>query len=578
MDKKSIAAILEEIGVLLEMKGESSFRSLAYTRAARALLAAPGEMEEIIRSTDLKGIRGIGESIRQKILEICETGQSAYYEDMKKSLPPGIVQMLKVPGLGPKKARILYERLGISSINELQYACNENRLVGLPGMGARTQAKLLENIAFLQKHADQYLYSFAASEAQSVFAPLKKSKKIKRIAIGGSIRRKKEVIRDIDIVASSDKSIEVMELFTKLPVVESITASGDTKTSVTLSSGIAVDLRVVTDEQFPYALQYFTGSQDHNVRLRGIARKKGLKLNEYGLFRIQDNSLVVCREEADIYRELGLDYVPPELREDMGEVEAALEGKLPELLEQHDIIGLIHVHSRYSDGIDEVVEIARAAKRHGYKYVGITDHSQAAAYAGGMKVSDLFAQSEEIDRVNSEVSGMHIFKGAEVDILPDGTLDYPDDILKTLDFTVCSIHSKFNMTEEEATNRIIRAMENPHFTILGHPTGRLLLGRSGYPVDMKKIIDAAAALGAAIELNAHPQRLDIDWRELKYAKNRGVRIAIGPDAHNLSGFDDMPYGIGIARKGWLEKADVLNTMTLEEISAFFKSRKAKKAA
>ena len=320
MDKKAVAAMLEEIGTLLEMKGESSFRSLAYTRAARALLAVPGEMDEIIKSTDLKGIRGIGESIRQRILEICETGRCAYCEEIRKSLPPGIIQMLKVPGLGPKKARILYERLGISSINELQYACNENRLVGLPGMGAKTQGKILENIAFLQKHADQYLFSFASSEAQSVFAPLQKSNKIIRIAIAGSIRREKEVIRDIDILASSDKPAEVMEFFTKLPAVENITASGETKTSVTLTSGIAVDLRVVADEQFPYALQYFTGSREHNVRLRGIAREKGLKLNEYGLFRVKDNSLVVCLEEAGIYRELGLDYVPPELREDMGEV------------------------------------------------------------------------------------------------------------------------------------------------------------------------------------------------------------------------------------------------------------------
>ncbi len=570
--------MLEEIGTLLEMKDESAFRSLAYARAAKALLAVPGEMDEIIKSTDLKGIRGIGESIRQKIMEIYETGRCAYCEEIRKSLPPGIIQMLRVPGLGPKKARILYERLGISSINELQYACNENRLVGLPGMGARTQEKILENIAFFQKHADMHLYSFALSEAQSVFAPLKKSNKTIRIAIGGSIRRKKEVIRDIDIVASSGKPAEVMELFTKLPAVETVVVSGETKTSVTLASGIAVDLRVVADEQFPYALQYFTGGQEHNVRLRGIARKKGLKLNEYGLFRVEDNSFVKCLEEAGIYRELGLEYVPPELREDMGEVEAALAGKLPDLLEERDIVGLFHVHSRYSDGRDEISEIAQAAKGHGYKYVGLTDHSQVAAYAGGMKVSDLFAQSEEIDRVNAQVPGVHVFKGAEVDILPDGTLDYPDEILKNLDFTICSIHSKFNMTEEEATNRIIRAMENPHFTILGHPTGRLLLGRDGYPIDMKRIIDAAASLGAAIELNAHPQRLDIDWREMKYAKNRGVKIAIGPDAHNLGGFEDMAYGIGIARKGWLEKADVLNAMTLDEISEFFKSRKAKKAA
>jgi DNA polymerase (family X) len=578
VDKKAASAMLEEIGILLEMKGESAFRSLAYIKAARALRAQPGELDEIIRDTDLKGIRGIGESIRSKILEIYETGRCRYYEEIKKSMPPGIVQLLRVPSLGPKKAKVLYETLKIASIGELEYACNENRLIDLPGFGARTQQKILDNIAFLQKHAEQYLYSFASSEARMLYAPLKKSRKVIRIEIGGSIRRKKEVIKDIDIVASSRDPEGVIGLFTKLPAVEHVVAAGDTKASVTLASGIAADLRVVTEEQFPYALQYFTGNQDHNVRLRGIAKKMGLKLNEYGLFRTDDNSLVKCAEEADIYRALGLDYVPPELREDMGEVEAAQQGTLPVLIEERDVRGLFHMHTRYSDGKDEIFEIAQAAKRHGYSYVGITDHSQVAAYANGMKVSDLFAQQEDIDKVNSEVKGVRVFKGAEVDILPDGSLDYPDEILDMLDFTVCSIHSKFNMTEEEATKRVIKAMENPRLTILGHPTGRLLLGRSGYPLNMKKVIDAAARLNVAIELNAHPQRLDIDWREMKYAKSRGVKIAISPDAHNLGGFDDMAYGIGIARKGWLEKGDVLNSLSADEVAEFFRSRKESKAA
>jgi DNA polymerase (family X) len=578
VDKKAVAAMLEEIGILLEMKGESVFRSLAYIKGARALRAQPGELDEIIRDTDLKGIRGIGDSIRQRILEIYETGRCAYYEEISRSMPPGIVQLLRVPSLGPKKAKVLFETLKIGSIGELEYACNENRLIDLPGFGARTQQKILENIAFLQKHAEQYLYSFASSEAQRLYAPLKKSRKVNRIEVGGSIRRKKEVIRDIDIVASSEDPAGVIAFFTKLPVVEHIVAAGETKASVTLASGIAADLRVVSEEQFPYALQYFTGNQDHNVRLRGIAKKMGLKLNEYGLFRIDDNSLVKCAEEADIYRALGLAYVPPELREDMGEVEAGQQGTLPALIEERDILGTFHMHTRYSDGKDEIMEIAQAAKRHGYSYVGITDHSQVAAYAGGMKVSDLFAQQEDINRINDQTKGFRVFKGAEVDILPDGSLDYPDEILDMLDFTVCSVHSKFNMTEEEATKRIIKAMENPHMTILGHPTGRLLLGRSGYPLNMKKVIDAASRLNVAIELNAHPQRLDIDWREMKYAKSRAVKIAISPDAHNLSGFDDMAYGIGIARKGWLEKGDVLNSLSADEVAEFFRSRKASKAA
>ncbi|MGA2192550.1 MAG: DNA polymerase/3'-5' exonuclease PolX [Nitrospirota bacterium] len=573
MDKKAAANVLEEIGVLLEMKGESVFRCLAYTKAARALRAYPGELDEIIASTDLKGIRGIGEGIRERIIELSTTGRLAYYEELKKSLPPGIIQLLKVPGLGPKKAKALLETLGITSIAELEYACNENRLISLPGFGDRTQKKILENIAFLKKHSERYLYSFAASEAQRLYAPLVKSGKVGRIAVAGSIRRKKEIIKDIDILASSDDPASVMDVFTGLPDVEIIVGKGETKSSVTLASGIAADLRVVTDEQFPYALQYFTGNQDHNVRLRGIAKKMGLKLNEYGLFRTDDDTLVKCADEECIYRVLGLDYVEPELREDMGEVEAALEGGLPNLINEKDILGLFHMHSRYSDGKDEIIEIAEAAKKHGYKYIGITDHSQVVAYAGGMKISDLFKQHEDIDDVNGRVEGFHVFKGSEVDIMPDGTLDYPDEILASLDYTVCSIHSKFKMTEDEATKRILRAMENPHFTILGHPTGRLLLGREGYPLDMKKVIDAAASLGVAIELNAHPQRLDIDWREMRHAREKGVKIAISPDAHNLGGFDDVAYGIGIARKGWLEKKDVLNCMTLEEVEKFFKRRR-----
>ncbi|HLB25295.1 MAG TPA: DNA polymerase/3'-5' exonuclease PolX [Nitrospirota bacterium] len=573
MDKKAVAALLEEIAALLEMKGENVFKTLAYAKAARALLAQPGELDDIVRETALKGIKGIGEGIRERIIELHETGRLAYYDELRASIPPGIMDMLRIPGLGPKKAKAIFDALGVASVGELEYACHENRLVGLPGFGEKTQQKILENIAFLKKHAEQYLYPFALAEAERLVEPLRKSKKVVRVSVAGSLRRRKEVVKDIDIVASTEDPAAVAELFTTLPGVEMVTGKGGTKASVTLSCGIASDLRIVTDAEFPYALHHFTGSKLHNTSMRGRAKKMDLKMNEYGLFRGKAESLVPCKDEEAIFKALGLAYIPPELREDMGEIDAAGKGELPELIEEPEIRGTFHVHSRYSDGRDEVAEIAEAARKLGWQYVGLTDHSQTAAYAGGLRPDDLKRQQADIDAVNAKYKDFRIFKGAEVDILPDGTLDYPEKVLSTFDFTVCSIHSKFNMTEAEATKRIIRAMEDPHFTILGHPTGRLLLSREGYPVDMKKVIEAAAERGVVIELNSHPQRLDIDWREIKYAKDLGVKIAINPDAHNLEGLKDVRYGVGIARKGWLEKGDVLNTMTAGEVEKFLRKKR-----
>ena len=573
MDKKTVAGLLEELGVLLEIKGESVFKTLAYTKAARALLAEPGELDEIIKRTDLKGIKGIGESIRMKVIEIYETGRLPYLEQIKGSIPPGLVQMMRVPGLGPRKAKAIYEELGVSSIGELLYACNENRLVGLPGFGLKTQEKIIKGIAQLQKHADQYLYSFAEAEARKLLWPLIKSGRAVRAEVAGSIRRKKEVVKDIDIIASSSDPVSLMEVFCLNPEVETVVAKGDTKTSVTLKSGIAADLRVVEDWQYPYALHHFTGSALHNTRMRGRAKRMDLKMNEYGLFRGEAEELVPCRSEEEIFRALGLEFIPPELREDTGEVEAAEAGGLPRLIEETDLKGIFHMHSRYSDGKDEIAELADAAYRRGYKYIGITDHSKTAAYAGGLRPEDIAKQQADIDACNSTYTDFRIFKGAEVDILPDGSLDYDEETLRGFDFTVCSIHSKFRMTEDEATARVIKAIENPHCAILGHPTGRLLLSREGYPLNMRKVIEAAAANGVAVELNAHPQRLDIDWREMRYAKELGVKISINPDAHNLAGFEDMRYGVGIARKGWLEAGDVLNALTLEEMEDYLIKRK-----
>ena len=570
MDKKEVADLLEEIAVLLEITGDNPFKTRAYSGAARALLALPGSLDDIVKETGLKGVKGIGEGLRDRILELHATGHLKYYDELKASIPAGLTEMLRIPGLGPKKAKTIYDNLGIASIGELEYACHENRLIGLPGFGAKTQEKLLDGIAFQKRHSDLHLYPFAYAEAESLLIPILSHKKVTRAEVAGSVRRKKEVAKDIDIVAATSDPVSIMDMFTTLPGVESVVSKGDTKSSVVLKSGINADLRAVTDAEYPYALHHFTGSKLHNTAMRSRAKKMDMKMNEYGLFKGKDEMLVKCRDETEIFAALGLAFIPPELREDMGEIEAAEKGALPVLLKESDIQGVFHVHSRHSDGQDEVAELASAAIKLGYKYLGLTDHSPTAAYAGGLKEEELLRQQAEVDEANRRFPGFHIFKGAEVDILPDGTLDYPENVLAGFDFTVCSIHSKFNMTEDEATKRIVSAIENPHCTIIGHPTGRLLLSRDGYPVNMRKVIEAAASHGVAIELNAHPLRLDIDWREMKYAKELGVKIAINPDAHNLGGLKDVHYGVGIARKGWLEKSDVLNAMGLGEVTAYLK--------
>jgi len=575
MDKKQAAGLLEELGVLLELRGENPFRTRAYVNAARSLLQHPGDLDEIISSTDLKGIKGIGEGMRARILEMHDTGGLKEYDEVRASIPDGLVDMLKIPGLGPKKAKAIYDNLGVKTVGELEYACHENRLVDLSGFGARTQEKILEGIAFIKRHAGRFLWAFAFEEAERLIGPIRKHKSVSRAEVAGSIRRKKETAKDIDILAASNKPEEVMDAFVGLPDVESVTAKGETKSSVILKSGIAADIRVVTDREYPYALHHFTGSREHNTSMRSRSKKLGLKMNEYGLFREPGDRLVKCAGEEELFKALGLDFIPPELREDTGEIDAAEKHKLPELVEEPDIKGIFHVHSRYSDGVDEIGEIAEEAIRLGLQYVGLSDHSPTAAYAGGLSAERLKEQQADVDKVNKkyEKKGFRILKGAEVDILPDGKLDYDKKVLKGFDFTVCSIHSKFNMTEEEATKRTIRAVEDPFCTMIGHPTGRLLLARDGYPIDMRKVIEACASNGVAIELNSHPQRLDIDWREMKYAKELGVKIAINPDAHRLEGLSHYRYGVAVARKGWLSKSDILNSMSLDEITRFLDKRK-----
>jgi DNA polymerase (family 10) len=411
----------------------------------------------------------------------------------------------------------------------------------------------------------------ARGEAEALYEQVKNLPGVIRSEIAGSIRRWKETIKDIDFLLSAEDSDreQIMDKFTTLPQVELIVAKGNTKSSVTLKSGINADLRIVSDEQFPYALHHFTGSKEHNVAMRGHAKKMNLKMNEYGLFRDEAKN-VPCQTETDIFRELDMQYIPPELRENYGEIQAALDQEIPRLVEWDDIRGVIHVHSNYSDGANTIREMAEASRKMGYKYMVLCDHSKNASYANGLPEDRVIRQHQEIEEINKEINGFRIFKSIECDILANGSLDYTDEVLSTFDLVIASVHYKFTMSEEEATERVLKAIRNPHVTILGHPTGRLLLAREGYPINMSRVIQAAGELEVSIELNANPHRLDIDWRILKEAKKNGVKISINPDAHRIEGINDIRYGVGIARKGWLCSEDVLNCLSADELIQFAK--------
>jgi DNA polymerase (family 10) len=571
MAEKSVPQVLEEIGTLLEIKGENPFKSRAYYNAAKTL-SAIDDLDEVIQEKKLKEIKGIGEAIAGKVEEYVETGRMAYFEELKKQLPESLLELLQIPNLGPKKIKVLFDDLGVTNVGELEYACKENRLVGLPGFGEKTQEKILRGIEFVKRHKGEYLVGDVYPLAYDIKEKIQAVAKGDTVEVCGSIRRRKEIVRDIDILVGGGDSRSIISFFTSLPEVEEIIVSGETKTSCRLKSGIEADLRIVNKEEFPYALMYFTGSKEHNVKLRGIAKKKGFKLNEYGLF--DGEKLVTLNSEEEIYHMLDLAYIAPELREDTGEIEVAGRGELPRLIEMSDIQGTFHIHTEFSDGIDSIEKIVQTAKRLEFTYIGISDHSKSAYYAGGLKVEDLYRQWEIIDTLNARETDFHIFKGIESDILPDGSLDYDAEILERFDFVIGSIHSSFHLKKHEQEARIVKAMESPYMTILGHPTGRLLLSREGYDIDMRMIIDTAARTNTIIELNASPYRLDIDWRYMKYAKEKGVMISINPDAHAAAGLAEIFYGIGIARKGWQEKKDILNTRTATGISEILRRRKS----
>jgi len=495
---------------------------------------------------------------------------------VKSSLPDGLLQMIRIPGLGPKRVKMLYDKLKIESIEDLQKACSEHRLAALEGFGEKTEENILKGIQLLASVSDKHLYPRAKKEAEPIVEVLRKLKGVKRCEVAGSLRRKKEIIGDIDILASASAKdrAKIFEAFVTFPSVQRVLARGDTKSSVLLASGIQCDLRVVSEAEYPFALNYFTGSKEHNVEMRSRANSFGLSLNEYGFSKLEGKGgrkPPRCADEADIYRSLKLSYVSPELRENMGEIEEAARGALPDLVDDKDICGTFHCHTNYSDGLNTLEQMAEAAKALGWKYLGIADHSKVAAYAGGLSPEKVKQQLKAIDAINARSKQLRLFKGTEVDIMSDGSLDYSDKILASFDYVVAAIHSKFKMTEEEATKRMIKALKNKYVTFIGHPTGRLLLSREGYPINMIKVIDAASDFGKGIEINAHPFRLDLDWRFVKYAKQKRVPIYINPDAHTSEGLSDVFYGVGIARKGWLEAKDVVNTWSVRQVESQFRS-------
>jgi DNA polymerase (family 10) len=588
MTKNDIADVLNEIGTLLELKGENPFKVRAYHAGARVLEGIEdAELAALIRERRLESVKGLGEALAQKIGELHTTGRLKFYEELKASIAPGLVEMLEIPGLGAKKVRALHEKLGLDSVAGLAAACADGRVAELDGFGEKSQEKILAGIKNREAYGRRHLWWEAWQLAGPILAGLRALPQVTRAEAAGSLRRGLETIGDLDFLVAAREIAPVVEWFTRLPEVQEVTAQGETKASVRFASGLQADLRLVPEEQFVFALHHFTGSKDHNVQMRQRALARGLSLSEWGLVSAEGEGTAKekvekekaekrksgkpVKSEEDIFAALGLHFIPPELREGLGEIEAAEPGGLPRLVESGDLRGAFHNHTTASDGRNTLTEMVAAAEALGWEYLGIADHSKSSFQADGLSEEKLLKQVKEIRALNaSRRFKTHVFAGTECDILPDGRLDFDSSILRQLDYAVVSVHSAFTQNEAAMTARIVRAIEQPHVTMLGHLTGRLLLRREGYAVNVAKIIDAAIANGVIIELNANPQRLDMDWRHWRRAAERGLLCSINPDAHDTAGLEFVRAGVNAARKGWLTAKDVLNTRPLAEVEKFFK--------
>lgn len=565
MKNQFVATTLDMIADLMDLKGEMFFKTRAYRIAAQTIAALDEDIEIRVQQGTLESIPGIGEALAKKITELVQTGNLEYLERLKKEVPTGLLDLLGIPGLGPKKVAALYKNLGITGIKELQKAANNGKLRTLEGFGEITERNILRGIQLLEKTSGRVLLNVAYEDGMRYLSYLIKNKKIKKIHIAGSLRRMKETIGDVDILVSSNDPEVVMNHFVKYPEVAQVLAKGTTKSSVILNDQLQVDLRVVEEKSYGAALQYFTGSKDHNVTLRGCAIKKGFKLNEYGLFDKTTEKYIAGKTEEEIYTKIGMQYIEPELRENRGEFGAAKNKTLPNLVGYTEIKGDFHVHSYWSDGSDSIETLASAAQQRGYDFIGITDHSQSLVIANGLNEEKIQKKIQEITKVSKKFPSLRIFCGTECDIKTDGTLDYSSRLLKQFDFVYVGIHTAFKMDNKTMTKRIIRGMDNDQVNFLAHPTGRLIGKRDPYAVDIEQIIDAAKETDTLLEINSFPDRLDLDDVHVKLAKERNVRFVLGTDSHSIHHLDFMRFGIATARRGWLEKKDILNTLPVKDI-------------
>ncbi|WP_456459660.1 DNA polymerase/3'-5' exonuclease PolX [Desulfurobacterium sp.] len=570
MKNKELARIFDEWADILEFKGDNPYHIRAYRNAARIINDLSEDIEELAKEGKLSSLPGIGKRLQAKILEFLKTGKIEEFEKLKTEVPDTIFTLLDIPGVGPKTVKLLYEKLGVRSLEDLKRAIEQGKLYTLPGFREKKVQKIRKGIELLEKSHGRILLGVAVFIVDRIVEQLKSQAFVEHISVAGSTRRMKETVGDIDILATG-KNLEIIEAFVSLPNVKEILWKGTKKATIIVEEGEQVDLRVTEPDCFGAALQYFTGSRAHNIHLRTICVKNGLKLNEYGLFRGEER--IAGKTEEEIYSALGMDTPPPEIREDTGEIEAAFEHKLPDLVELSEIKGDLHVHSNWSDGASKIEDLIDEALKRGYKYIAITDHSKSLKIASGLSEEDLMRRNYEIDRWNEKLNGkLVLLKGTEVDILPDGRLDYDDEVLKTLDFVVASVHSRFN---EDNTERILKAIENPYVNVIGHPTGRVIGAREAYPLDLEKIFKTAAETGTALEINCYYNRLDLKDSNCRLAKRFGVKFSLGTDAHHRDHMWMMKLGVGTARRGWVEKKDVINTLNIKRLKEFVMAKRKK---
>ncbi len=576
MKNREVAKLLEDIATLLEMKGESRFRVVAYEEAARRIESWPEPIEEVWKKGKLREIPGIGESIASKIEEYLSTGKLSYLEELTREIPPEVIQLTAIPGVGPKTAKLLYDQLGIKSIEDLEKAIAEQKLRQLPRLGAKSEEKIRKGIEMFKKQSGRMLLGQALPLVEEIVGAIQEKSGVTKISPAGSIRRMKETIGDIDILVASSVPESIMKIFTSLPQVREVIARGTTKSSIVTQEGIQVDLRVVEEASFGAALQYFTGSKAHNIKLREIAIKKGFKINEYGIFRLDNDKRVGGEKEEEIYETLGMEWIPPEMREDQGEIELAQEKKLPVLIDIDDLQGDLHVHSDWSDGVTSIEGMAEAALSRGYKYLAICDHTQSLAVASGLSPEEIWERRKEIEQWNQKRKELRLLDGVEVNIMSDGSLDFPDSELDKLEVIVAGLHSGLGQGEEKITRRLEGAMRNKYVQVISHPTGRILNKRDAYQVNREKLFYLAKETNTYLEINSQPERLDLGDSDARRARDLGVKLVISTDAHDSRSLDYIRYGVAQARRAWLQKEDVLNTFPLEELWEFLYYKKRAK--